>query len=363
MRVRSVLVAALRAPRLMFWAPTAVVAVVGLCGCPASNLPGPGNGPEGAGAGQLVFSQLRTAILSVSGASSTQVYAVGGDLGDGEGPNVLHYDGRSWRRIPTGQERGDLWWISVTPIDERFYLAGSFGTILRFDPATQTFERFDTPGEQTLFGVWGTHRSNLWAVGGDLDNEDFGGVVWHFDGSAWTVQDLAELDPRGLPTLFKVWGRSANEIYAVGRRGVALRYDGRRWSHLESGTTRSLFTVHGNDRLVIACGGFGDGVVLELVGDRFSNRVPGGTPQLNGVFVPGAGPAVCVGNEAALALRFDGAWQVQSTDLETFRDFHATWVDSEGGIWAVGGNLNSDLDEGIVAYFGDRFIGTDVARE
>ena len=67
---------------------------------------------------QLVLEDLPAGLLSISGSSDSDVYAVGIDPGDGGGPLVMHYDGQDWNRLNTGAS-GDLWWISDRPIDSR----------------------------------------------------------------------------------------------------------------------------------------------------------------------------------------------------------------------------------------------------
>jgi hypothetical protein len=49
-----------------------------------------------------VLQNLPAAVLSVSGTSSSDVYAVGADARDGHGPYVIHYDGSTWKRLDTG---------------------------------------------------------------------------------------------------------------------------------------------------------------------------------------------------------------------------------------------------------------------
>jgi hypothetical protein len=326
------------------------------------------NGPPAGPDPHLVLQQLPGALLSVSGTSASDVYAVGADKRDGLGPRVLHYDGQKWHRLNT-EATGDLWWVSVTPIDGSFYMAGDGGLILQYDPTAGTFVRHTTPGTQLLYGIWGSAANNLWAVGGDPNNEDTGGVVWHYDGLEWTAQDLSGVVVDGLPTLYKVWGRSPNEVYAAGRRGVIIRFDGGNWTQLQVDSVRPLFTVHGNDTEVNAVGGFFDGVILELEGDAFADRTPPGTPQtggvfpqMNGVFIPPDGRGVAVGREGAIAIRTNTGWELQQTNLNTIFDFHATWVDPEGGIWAVGGDLSVDLKNGILAYAGARTIGSEIVE-
>lgn len=309
---------------------------------------------------QLVLNELPAALLSVSGTSPSDVYAVGADPGDGRGPFVLRYDGTNWRRLNTSAT-GDLWWISEKPVNNSFYFAGEEGLILRFDTATESFERQTTPGTELIFGVWAADADTVWAVGGNFENPDAGGVIWRFDGSQWTQEDLSTIAPGGPPTLFKVWGRSKSEVYAVGFAGIILRFDGTTWSQIPSPTTRRLFTVHGNDTETVAVGGFLDSVILEQLDGAFVERAAPLTPQMNGVFIPPNGNGVVVGIEAAVAFQTTTGWEVQNTGLasQTTRDFHSVWVDPSGGIWAVGGNVISDpLNDGILAQFGVSDVGT-----
>jgi len=311
---------------------------------------------------QLIFKGLNAAILSIAGTAANDVYAVGADPdSDDLGPYVLHYNGTNWRRINSGLS-GDLWWISVDAIDGAFYVCGEGGLIAKLTLATGAFEAFTTSGAETIYGIWGSSATNLWAVGGDVDDPDTSGVIWHFDGANWTAVDVTSISANGIPILYKVWGRSASEVYAVGRLGYVLRFDGTNWTKPTSGTTRTIFTVHGNSSLTVGTGGAIDGVIVEKNGDSFTNVAAAGTPQLNGVFIPPAGDGVAVGNEAAVARRTNGTWAVDADiTFDTTRDFHATWGDPDGGIWAVGGDLSVELADGIVAYIGGQTISTEVA--
>jgi len=49
---------------------------------------------------QLLASELPSALLSVSGRSAADMFAVGADKG--RGPLVLHFDGKAWRSLHTG---------------------------------------------------------------------------------------------------------------------------------------------------------------------------------------------------------------------------------------------------------------------
>jgi len=316
--------------------------------------PGPAPAPK------LVLQDLPAALLSVTGTSASDVYAVGADPpNDNFGPYFLHFDGNRWQRLNTGAT-GTLWWVSVTPIDGSLYMAGENGLILQFDLTTRQFTRHVTPGTPTIFGIWGTRADSIWAVGGDRNaSDDSNGFIWHYDGTTWKAEDLSGIDPNGIPLRFKVWGRADDDVYAVGQRGMILHYDGTGWAQITSNSIRPLITVHGNATETVAVGGFGDGVVLERVGNEFVNRTPRGSKQLSGVFLNAQGGGVSVGNEGEVQRRTNMGWEIQ-TPANTVWDFHGVWVDPEGGFWATGGDLIGDLDRGILAYSGPRTIPSTV---
>jgi hypothetical protein len=116
-------------------------------------------------------------------------------------------------------------------------------------------------------------------------------------------------------------------------------------------------TVHGTASLVAAVGGNVSGVIVERTGNAdFANRTPPSLPAMNGVYVRTDGIAIAVGLEGATAIRSAEAWkQAAFVDSEGLFDFHAAWIDPQGGVWAVGGDLGS-LEAGMLAYGGSRTI-------
>ncbi len=307
-----------------------------------------------------VLDDVPGALLSVSGTGPKDVYAVGADPKDGRGPLVLHYDGTGWDRLDTGAT-GDLWWIGVTPVGNAFYLSGDGGLILRYDLTTHQFSRDTTPGTQRIYGTWGAGAGDIWAVGGSDEDQDTGGVIWHYDGVSWTSVDLSAVRPGGVPQLFKVWGRATNDVYAVGFRGIVLHWNGGAWSVATTPdiNDRQLFTVHGNAKRVGTVGGFfAESLLLEREGSGdFLLASPTNSPQLNGVFYsPDDALAVAVGNGLSVATRDENGWTtIDEGNDDKGRDFHAVWVDAEDGIWAVGGDL-ADLDNGVLRYGGPQYV-------
>ncbi|MBW1757481.1 MAG: hypothetical protein JRD92_17005 [Deltaproteobacteria bacterium] len=83
--------------------------------------------------------------------------------------------------------------------------------------------------------VWGRSSDELFAVGE--------GLIARFDGDRWVPEELPD-EARG-EALNGVYGFAVNNVYVVGRRGLILHFDGTGWTVEASGTSRELFDVWG----------------------------------------------------------------------------------------------------------------------
>jgi hypothetical protein len=299
-----------------------------------------------------LMSGLTAGLVSVWGSGADDVWAVGGDARDGQGPSVLRFDGSAWNRLSTGTS-GDLWWVygfAGGPV----YLGGANGVILRF--RSGAFELLPTPGTGTVYGIWGVAPDDLWATGGDGNS---GGFAWRFDGATWRRATGFPAEVAARHGLFKAWGGGGDDVWFVGSDGVTLHFDGQRFVQVPSGTGRTLFTVHGGDALRVAVGGHASGVLLENRGPGWQEVTPRGARQMIGVHLRGQqGYAVGVDGEVLRRDR-DGRWAVESTGLDMTEALHAVWVDPAGGAWAVGGRvLSSPLLDGVLIYKGARLPDT-----
>ncbi|MBX3263130.1 MAG: hypothetical protein KF782_25875 [Labilithrix sp.] len=73
---------------------------------------------------------------------------------------------------------------------------------------------FDVSPFFTLTKVWGSSKTDVWAVGS-------GGTIIHFDGAKWTAT------PTGVQnTFFDVWGSGPNDVWAVSSSTVLLHTTG-----------------------------------------------------------------------------------------------------------------------------------------
>ncbi len=295
----------------------------------------------------VVHGELPGALLSVWGTSASDVWAVGADAGDGSGPQVLHFDGAAWTRRDTGLTSGDLWWVfgfAGGPV----YLGGSGGVILRYDDGG--FSAMTTPGSDTVFGIWGADPDDMWAVGGSADQNGF---AWRLDGDSWIPEPSLPADVVATAAIWKVFGRSADDVVLVGSNGVSFAWDGSALSPADTGVGSSLFTVHANSDRYAAVGGLASGAIVENDGGgwQLASETPFGVAGV----VLGAGETGCaVGQYGSVYMRTSGGWQEEDTGLDVQRDMHGVWLDPGGGVWAVGGQTSSfPLTEGVLIHKGD----------
>lgn len=317
-----------------------VVAVVSGCGDDAPTEPG----------WSIVHRDLDAALLSVWGVDSSDVWAVGADMLDGSGPLVIHYDGSGWERLETGQTAGDLWWVygfAGGPV----FMGGSGGVILRYEDGA--FTPMTTPGNATVFGIWGIAPTDMWAVGGASESE--GGFALRRDGDAWVDEPALPADVPTSAAIWKVFGQADDDAWLVGSNGVTLHWDGSTLSPTDTGVGTSLFTVHGVGDRYAAVGGLASGIIVELDGDQWRDANPDPPPgPLAGVCLDGAEGGVAVGLYGVVFTRDASGWHEEDLGFFLDENFHATWIDPDGGVWAVGGQtFVAPYTKGLLIYRGD----------
>jgi hypothetical protein len=81
-----------------------------------------------------------------------------------------------------------------------------------------------------------------------------GGSFVHWNGAVFARRCLTPGTING--ELLKVWGTSSGNLFAVGRNGTIIRYNGSTWQRMESGTDVDLLDVWGSPdgSIVWACG-------------------------------------------------------------------------------------------------------------
>lgn len=296
---------------------------------------------------EIVQKGLPGALMSVWGTSADDVWIVGADAG--QGPAVRHWDGADWTDLDPGSP-GHLWWVSGA--GDHVWMSGDGGRLLRYDRNNMSFETWTAPTPERLYGVFPLAADDVWACGSDDQNT--AGVIWRYDGDVWAAP--AGLTPELMAgfACFKVWGPGPDDLWFVGHGGVALHYKDGLWSRIELPVNRPLFTVHGRDGDVFSVGGSVSGYLVELADPGVRDVTPQGeVPQLVGVYA-GETATVAAGIEGAIWQRADdGTWTAIEAAPTTPVEYHAVYVDPDGGIWAVGGRIyTGQLNDGIFTHHG-----------
>ncbi|KIG14427.1 BNR repeat domain protein [Enhygromyxa salina] len=298
---------------------------------------------------EIVHRGLPGALLSVWGTSSTNVWAVGGDSQDGLGPTIIHFDGETWTRVESGQTQGSLWWVFGFE-DGPVFMGGEGGVILRYEAGE--FTLMDTPGTDTVFGIWGASADDVWAVGGASDST--GGFVWRLSGDTWTPEPSLPAEVSDAGSIWKVFGTSPDDAWLVGSNGVAMHWDGTALTLGDSGVGSSLFTVHASEDRYVAVGGAATGIISEYEAGQWTTvAVDPPAPGLSGVALGEDDFGVAVGSFGAVYTRSSAGWAAEDLGFNLGMTLHAAWIDDQGCVWAVGGQVYSPpFNDGLLIHRG-----------
>jgi hypothetical protein len=126
------------------------------------------------------------------------------------GEKTYHFDGQDWHRgvvTPTGEEPRNVQAVSGSGPDDLFAVDGG---VLHWDGSTWT--RMPTGFEWTSFrSIWGQGQDSVF-VAGDA------GVILHYDGHRWQ-----RLDTGPLGNLNLIWGSASGDLFAFESTGGILR--------------------------------------------------------------------------------------------------------------------------------------------
>jgi hypothetical protein len=136
-------------------------------------------------------------------------------------------DGQTWDLVggTAGLVEGNALWASSAR--DIWVISGNADGFYRWDGSRWSQAAAPVTG---LIEIWGSSASDVFAVGRS-------GVV-HFDGQGWSVQPVP-----GSGRLQAIWGVGPDAVYAAGEGGTLLRYDGERWTAMDSGTSETLTGV------------------------------------------------------------------------------------------------------------------------
>jgi hypothetical protein len=252
-------------------------------------------------------------LLGVSGASSSDVLAVG------YGGLIFHHDGHEWKQMAgfgaTTDSIANVWGASSSDVyavggvwnyPEQTYHSAMF----HYDGSSWNKVKNET--NAYTYDIWGTSSNDIFTVGR-------GGTVSHYNGLSWTQMNS------GVNLWIRaVWGSSPSDVFAVGQNGLIIHYDGNsanQWTSMSSGTTSYLMDVWGSSsRDVFAVGATYDAatrqsnpIILHYDGTKWSRTGAGiAVGSLSGVWGSSSSDVFVVGGAAIL--HYDGAsWKDMSS--------------------------------------------------
>lgn len=297
-------------------------------------------------------------LRGVWGASPSTIYAVGSDPSSYSNGGIYRYDGDAWSLAKTISYYNllTIWGFSSNAI----FAGGDGGKIFFFNGADWID---NSPGMGITYsvnGIWGTSTADLFAVAGPyIVHRDGNGwttmtnlgsnglkAVWgsssenvfaagqqariyRYDGDEWTLS----FDGGGGYEFSTLWGRSANEVYALGGSYPlrAYRYDGAAWNSITAPTQLAVYAAGAaGDAGVLAVGQNGQILKYAASGWEPLNRFTGHEYQgiwgssTADVYVVGYDPLGEVPGDSYASLHFDGAsWSAFTLPCSAPYDCHA----------------------------------------
>jgi hypothetical protein len=342
------------------------LAMFGGCSSPSSENTAQDAGVDAAPsppAWQTVLSNLDGTLLSVWGSSASDVYSVGGPLGNaGFQTLVVHFDGTSWKRLAPGGT-DSYWWVSGSSATD-VWMAGENGRITHWDGTS--FAEHGISTTATIYGVWAASPNDAWAVGGTPEGGTSApnDVVLHWDGSNFTQASLPQTFGRAY---FKVWGTASDNLYVVGEAGTVWHRVGTTWT-LESmppiahGTLLTVYGCSANE--VYAVGGRdvlrSDGMTWSAVANVMLSN------DINGVSCATTGAPIIVGFGGAKQRLVHGTW-MDDFGKQPFDDLHGAWASPDGSYWAAGGSFIAKpapnvSRQGVLARYGSGTVPTTLSQ-
>jgi hypothetical protein len=177
-----------------------------------------------------------------------------------------------------------------------------------------------------LYGIWGSSNNNVFAAGR-------AGTILHYNGTSWSAAASGST-----ADLYGIWGSGSTDIYSVGQLGTILHYDGTSWSAAAGVAAVDWHGIWGSSSTdIFAVGKAGN--ILHYDGTAWSGVVSGTTVDLYGIWGSGSTDVFAVGKSGTI-LHYDGtSWSLMTSG--TAVDLHGIWGSGSASIFAVGkaGNI------------------------
>jgi len=175
----------------------------------------------------------------------------------------------------------------------------------------------------TLFGVWGSGTSDVFAAGYYDDD-----TMRHYDGTSWS-----EMTSNTPNNLHGIWGSASDDVFAVGHNGTIIHYASS-WTSQTSGTTENLYDVWGDGTNDVFAVGY-DGTILYTAnnGSSWTSQTSGTASNLHAVWGTAVSDVFAVGASGTIR-HYASSWSSQTSG--TTKNLYGVWGDGSSDVFAVG---------------------------
>lgn len=269
-----------------------------------------------------------TPYYRIWGRGQDEVFAIG-DSG------LRQWNGTSWNqesKVPSVLDHPAVW------ADENSVVVVHRDGIMR-KRGRDDFVK-EHGGQEQLHGVWAFSANEVWAVGDK-------GLLRRFDGSEWravTVPakdvDLKPMIELSMIDLRAIWGRGPNDLWIVGKGGTILHVSEKGWKNLTDPNIGAVIeSVYGidDDNIWLVGANGSQGYIRRCRKNETCDKEAIVGDTLGGVWGSGVDNAWAVGANGAV-LRLKGAgWEKQVLNPPLQNDLYA--VSGSGptrDVWMVG---------------------------
>jgi hypothetical protein len=211
----------------------------------------------------------------------------------------------------------------------------------------------------TLYAVWGTDATHIWAVGAkNVGLAQWHGVATTWNGTTWSA-GVEVMGSGGNPVfgLSSVWGSSATDLWSVGNLnrvgpGEISRGDGSTWATGSDlgDPLHGIFGTSTNDVWAISNTG-----AWHWNGGLWSGpTLSSGMGAQYGVWASASNDVWVVGDDnnatlSGMIAHWDGSGTWKTQTLTGARQLFAVWGSASNDVWAAG--LSADQNSGIVSHY------------